>query len=53
MRTMKQTLYEKKNHPSLRSNEVNSLGRLHSSTKNLIRSSKFGEYDKIILGQIN
>ena len=33
--------------------EVNSLGRLHSLTKNLIRSNKLGEYDKIIQEQIN
>ena len=43
----------KENHPPLRSNEVNSLGRLHSLTKNLIRSNKLGEYDKIIQEQIN
>ena len=35
------------NHPPLRSNEVNSLGRLHSLTKNLIRSNNLGEYDKM------
>ena len=43
----------KENHPPLRSNEVNSLGRLHSLTKNLIRSNKLGEYDKIIQEQTN
>ena len=43
----------KENHPPLRSNEVNSLGRLHSLTKNLIRSNKFGEYNMIIQEQIN
>ena len=43
----------KENHPPLRSNEVNSLGRLHSLRKNLIRSNKFGEYVKIIQEQIN
>ena len=43
----------KKNHPLLRNNEMNSLGRLHSLTKNLIRSNKLGEYDKIIQEQIN
>ena len=32
---------------------MNSLGRLHSLTKNLIRSNKFGEYVKIIQEQIN
>ena len=32
---------------------MNSLGRLHSLTKNLIRSNKLGEYDKIIQEQIN
>ena len=41
------------NHPPLHNNEVNSLGRLHSLTKNLIRSNKLGEYDKIIQEQIN
>ena len=39
----------KENHPPLPSNEVNSLSRLHTSTKNLTRSNKFREYDKIIL----
>ena len=39
------------NHPPLHNNEVNSLGRLHSLTKNLIRSNKLGEYDKIIQEQ--
>ena len=43
----------KENHPPLRSNEVNSLGRLHSLTKFLIRSNKLREYDKIIQEQIN
>ena len=43
----------KENHPSLRSNEVNSLGRLHNLTKYLIRSYKLGEYDKVIQEQIN
>ena len=42
----------KENHPPLRSNEVNNLGRLHSLTKNLIWSNKFGEYNKIIQEQI-
>ena len=46
--TMKPTLSGKKI-----SNEVNSLGRLHSLTKDLIRSNKLGEYDKIIQEQIN
>ena len=32
---------------------MNSLDRLHSLTKNLIRSNKLGEYDKIIQEQIN
>ena len=32
---------------------MNSFGRLHSLTKNLIRSNKLGEYDKIIQEQIN
>ena len=32
---------------------MNSLGRLHSLTNNLIRSNMFGEYDKIIQEQIN
>ena len=32
---------------------MNSLGRLHSLTKNLIRSNKLGEYDKIIQEQRN
>ena len=32
---------------------MHSLGRLHSSTKNLIQSNKLGEYDKIIQEQIN
>ena len=32
---------------------MNSLGRLHSFTKNLIRSNKFEEYDKIIQEQTN
>ena len=32
---------------------MNSLGRLHSLTKNLIRSNNYGEYDKIIQEQIN
>ena len=49
----KTNLIWKENHPPLRSNEVNSLGRLHSLTKNLIRSNKLGEYDKIIQEQIN
>ena len=39
----------KENHPPLPSNELNSLSKLHSSTKNLIRSNKFRKYDKIIL----
>ena len=43
----------KKNHPPLRSNEVNSLGRSHSLTKILIRSNRFWEYNKIIQEQIN
>ena len=43
----------KPNHPPLRSNEVSSLRRLHKLTKNLIRSNKLGEYDKIIQEQIN
>ena len=43
----------KENHPPLRSKEVNSLGRLHNLTKNLILSNKLGEYDKIIQEQIN
>ena len=43
----------KENHPPLRSNEVNSLGRLHSLTKNLIRSNRLREYNKIIQEQIN
>ena len=43
----------KENHPPLRSNEVNSLGTLHSSTKNLIRSNKLGEYNEIIQEQTN
>ena len=42
-----------KNHPPLRSNEVNSLGRLDSLTRYLIRSNKLGEYDKVIQEQIN
>ena len=32
---------------------MNIFGRLHSLTKNLIRSNKLGEYDKIIQEQIN
>ena len=32
---------------------MNSPGRLHSLTKNLILSNKLGEYDKIIQEQIN
>ena len=32
---------------------MNSLGRLHSLTKNLIQSNKLAEYDKIIQEQIN
>ena len=32
---------------------MNSLNRLHSLRKNLIRSNKLGEYDKIIQKQIN
>ena len=53
-----QEFYEKltitvKNHPPLRSNEVNSLGRLDSLTRYLIRSNKLGEYDKVIQEQIN
>ena len=32
---------------------MNSLGRLHGLTKNLIRSNNYGEYDKIIQEQIN
>ena len=32
---------------------MNSLDRLHSLTKNLIRSNKLGEYDKLIQEQIN
>ena len=32
---------------------MNSPGRLHSLTKNLIRPNKLGEYDKIIQEQIN
>ena len=43
----------KENHPPLRNNEVNSLGRLHSLIKNLIRSNKLGEYAKIIQEQIH
>ena len=43
----------KENHPPLRSNEVNSLGRLHSLTKFLIRSNRLREYNKIIHEQIN
>ena len=43
----------KDNHPPLCSNEVNSPGRLYSLTKNLIRSNKLREYDKIIQEQIN
>ena len=43
----------KENHCPLQNNEVNSLGRLHSLTKNLIWSNKVGEYDKIIQEQIN
>ena len=43
----------KENHLSLRSNEVNSLGRLHSIAKKLIRSNKLGEYGKIIQEQRN
>ena len=43
----------KENHSPLRSNEVNSLGRLHSLTKNLIQSNKFGEYNKFTQEQIN
>ena len=41
----------KETHLPLRINELNSLGRLHSLTKNLIRSNKLGEYDKIIQEQ--
>ena len=43
----------KENHLPLRRNEVNSLSRLHSLTKNLIQSNKLGEYAKTIQGQIN
>ena len=43
----------KEHHPPLGSKEVSSLGRLHCLTKNLIRSNKLGEYDKIIQEQIN
>ena len=32
---------------------MNSLGRLHSLTKHLIRSNNYGEYDKIIQEKIN
>ena len=32
---------------------MNSLGRLHSLTKNFTRSNKLEEYDKIIQEQIN
>ena len=32
---------------------MNSHGRLYSLTKNLIRTNKLGEYDKIIQEQIN
>ena len=32
---------------------MNSLSRLHSLTKNLIRSNNLGEYDKIVQEQIN
>ena len=39
--------------PRSASDKVSSLGRLHSLTKNLIRSNKFGEYNKIIQEQIN
>ena len=37
----------KENHPPLRSNEVNSLGRLHSLTKNLIRSISLGNMTRL------
>ena len=43
----------KENYPQLRSNELTSLGRLNSLTKNLIRSNKFGEYNDIIQERIN
>ena len=43
----------KENHPPLRSNEVNSLDRLHSLTKNLSQSNKPGEGNKIIQQKIN
>ena len=43
----------KENHPPLLSNEVNSLDRLQSLTKNLIQPNMFGEYKKIIQTQIN
>ena len=32
---------------------MNSLGKLHSLTKNLIRSNNYGEYNTIIQEQIN
>ena len=32
---------------------MNSLGKLNSLRKSLIRSNKFGEYNKIIQEQIN
>ena len=43
----------KENYPPLRSNEVNSFGRLHNLTKSLILSNKFEEYTEIIQEQIN
>ena len=43
----------KENYPPLRSNEVNSFGRLHNLTKSLILSNKLEEYTEIIQEQIN
>ena len=43
----------KENYPPLRSDEVNSFGRLHNLTKSLILSNKFEEYTEIIQEQIN
>ena len=52
LRNYETNLIWKESYPPLRSNEVNSFGRLHSLTKILIRSNKLGEYDEIIQEQI-
>ena len=47
-RNNKTKLIWKENHPSLRSNELTSLCRVHSLTNNSIRSNKLGEHEGII-----